>query len=176
MVSTTQRCQLALGFGRPNWATERRYRRWGADYDDQPCRAFSVSSFKGRQGGSLIAQPQGNKGNVDRGYLPSGGGHGELLLKGQYSIKRESPATPVLIKSLREVADRGQIFATNLPQEANSQPVYFKATISDTEASSSLEGTVTSAQTGRYELKITDCHGPLPKDVKITGQTLVMNL
>ena len=105
-----------------------------------------------------------------------GGGHGELLLRGQYSIKHELPATPVLIKNLHEVADRGQTFATNLPQEANSQPVYFKATISDTESSSSLEGIVTPAQTGGYELKIIDRHGPLPKDVRITGQTLVMGL
>jgi hypothetical protein len=75
----------------------------------------------------------------------------------------------VLVKNLHQVAAPGQIFATTLPQEANSQPVYFKATISDTEASSSFEGTVTPAQTGGSELKITDRHGCAPQKFHPTG-------
>jgi hypothetical protein len=108
-----------------------------------------------------------------------GGGHGELLLRGQYSIKHELPATPVVIKSLHDVADRGQGFAATLPQEANSQPVYFKAAISDASgisAPSSLEGTITPGEKGDYQLKITARNGPLPSDIKVVGQTLVMTL
>jgi hypothetical protein len=105
-----------------------------------------------------------------------GGGHGELLIRGQYSIKHELPATPVVIKSLHDVADPGQVFTAILPQVVNSQPVYFKATISDALSSSSLEGTIAPGEKGGYDLKITTRNGPLPKDIKIVGQTLVMTL
>jgi hypothetical protein len=104
-----------------------------------------------------------------------GGGHGELLLRGQYSIKHELPATPVVVKALHDKAEQGQVFTATLPQEANSQPVYFKATISAA-ASSSLDGTITPAEKGGYELTITARNGPLPHDIKIIGQSLVMNL
>jgi hypothetical protein len=103
-----------------------------------------------------------------------GGGHGELLLRGQYSVKHELPATPILIKSLHDIADGGQVFTAAVPQVANSQPVYFKVTISDSKSISSLEGLVTSGETGGYDLKITSRTGSLPHDIKIEGQTLVM--
>ena len=105
-----------------------------------------------------------------------GGGHGELLLRGQYSIKHDLPATPVVIKNLHDVADRGQVFAATLPQEANSQPAYFKVTISGASDSSSVEGMIVPGEKGGYDLKITTRNGPLPNDIKIVGQTLVMTL
>lgn len=105
-----------------------------------------------------------------------GGGHGELLLRGQYSIKHGLPATPVIIKTVHDVAESGQVFAAALPQEANSQPLYFKATISDSTASSSVEGALAPGAQGGYELRITSRNGTMPHDVKIAGQTLVMTL
>lgn len=105
-----------------------------------------------------------------------GGGHGELLLRGQYSAKHELPATPVVIKTLHDVADRGQVFAAALPQTANSQQVYFKATISGAGSPSSFEGVITPEEKGGYDLKISTRNGPLAHDVKIVGQTLVMTL
>jgi hypothetical protein len=105
-----------------------------------------------------------------------GGGHGELLLHGQYSMKHDLPATPVVIKNLHDVADRGQVFAVTLPQEVNSQPLYFKATMSAASDSSSVEGTIALQERGGYDLKITARNGSLPSDIKIVGQTLVMTL
>jgi hypothetical protein len=105
-----------------------------------------------------------------------GGGHGELLLRGQYSVKHELPATPVAIKSIHDVADPGQVFTALLPQVVNSQPVSFKATISDATGSSSLEGTIAPGEKGGYDMNITTRSGSLPREIKVVGQTLVMTL
>ena len=87
-------------------------------------------------------------------------------------MKHELPATPVVIKTLHDVADRGQVFAATLPQEANSQLVYFKATVSDASDSSSLAGTIAPGEKGGYDLKITARNGPLPKDIKVVVSRL----
>jgi hypothetical protein len=129
---------------------------------DKPTVITAVGSIRGLRRTFLLNCP--------------GGGHGELLLRGQYSVKHELPATPVVIKALHDVADRGQVFTATLPQEVNSQSVYFKATTSDASASSSLEGTIAPAEKGGYDLKITARDGPLPKDIRVVGQSLVMTL
>jgi hypothetical protein len=135
------------------------------------------------QSSNVVVQPTvvtavGNISGLHRTFLLNcpGGGHGELLLRGEYSAKHELPATPVVIKALHDVADNGQVFTAALPQVANSQPVIFKATVSDAGAQSSIEGVIRPAEKGGYELKITARNGALPHDVRVVGQTLVMTL
>ena len=105
-----------------------------------------------------------------------GGGHGELVLRGEYSMTHKLPDTPVVVKTLHETAAQGQIFAATLPQEANSQPVYFTATISDGSDSSLVKGTITPAANGDYALTTTDRKGPLPSEIRLVRNSLVMTL
>lgn len=128
----------------------------------QPTAVMAVGSIHGLHRTFLLNCP--------------GGGHGELLLRGQYSVKHELPATPVVIKTLHDVAESGQVFTTAIPPVANSQLVYFNVRISGTTGSNSLEGTLTSAETGGYSLRVTVRNGELPRDIRIVEQTLAMTL
>lgn len=154
----------------------------GAEQPTATAEWVNTNNIEG-QSSNVVVQPTvitavGSIRGLHRTFLLNcpGGGHGELLLRGEYSAKHELPATPVVIKTLHDVADSGQVFTAALPQVANSQPVFFKATITDAGTQSSVEGVITPAEKGGYNLKITSRNGTLPHDVKIVGQTLVMTL
>jgi hypothetical protein len=104
-----------------------------------------------------------------------GGGHGELVLTGQYELKKTLPTEPTILKSIGDITYRGQIFTVSLPSSL-VQPIDVVVTATDAESRSVLKATVAPNENGTLTLKIISRGGPIPTSIRVDGQTLVIEV
>jgi hypothetical protein len=100
-----------------------------------------------------------------------GGGHGELVLSGQYELRKILPTDPTILKSVRDQAYRGQIFTVALPVPI-TQPI--DVTVSAADSGGGLKGKIVPHDSGDISLEIVSKVGPIPQSIRIVGQTLII--
>lgn len=104
-----------------------------------------------------------------------GGGHGELVLTGQYQLKKTLPTEPTILKSIGDITYRGQIFTVSLPSSP-TQPIDVLVTATDALSRSVLKATIAPNESGTLTLKIISRSGPIPTGIRVDGQTLVIEV